>query len=169
MSEAGTLEKRDIVCVFGCVWVCFGVRERERACTFQLHACVFGFEVAAPAQPPPPPSSSSLRPSSQQCQCAWENMWGEEKEEQEGGDPAYLQPVADRSPLVAGQTPKIRYVQYLLWLGSCVPLKDVLLARLVTFLTCNNNPAFGRISLFENLVCCMIVPVHDSSTVSVSV
>lgn len=95
MSEAGTLEKRDIVCVFGCVWVCFGVRERERACTFQLHACVFGFEVAAPAQPPPSSSSSSLRPSSQQCQCAWENMWGEEKEEQEGGDPAYLQPVAD--------------------------------------------------------------------------
>ena len=101
------------VCVFACAhttdvydWVCVGMRLCVSiACTFQIHACVFGFEVAAPCQP----ASSTLRASHSRASVprgrGWENMRGESSKEQEG-DPAYLLPAADRSPLVQGKHPK---------------------------------------------------------------
>lgn len=79
-------KKKDTEHVCGCVCMCTYhrcVRLKhvegcvcERAHTFQLHVCVFGFKVAVPCQP----TSSAPLCFSQQSQCAcgrgWGNMWG---------------------------------------------------------------------------------------------
>ncbi len=127
-SEAGTEEKRDTVCVYVCVcvcvcmcvcvcvclrdlyvWMCLCVCVCvqgwvcERACTFQLRACVFGFEVwLLPASQSPPPSV--LLTAEPVCLGEGGRLGkhvGESPEEQEG-DPAYLLHAADWSQLVQG-------------------------------------------------------------------
>lgn len=144
LAEAGTEEKKDnmglFVCaqntdvlILLCVWdTCESVH------TFQLQACVFGFQAVASRQP-----TSSALCFSQHSQCAQRRGWKTrgEKPREPGGRPS-PPATADRSQLVQSRHPE--YNTFNICFGLvCVLLKNALEAWAVTFLTCNNYSTSG--------------------------
>ena len=103
------------------IWACVQGCVCKRACTFQLHACVFGFEVAACCQPVSSTLCASYSRASVPRGEAGKTCGGEPGGA--GGRPNLPAACSRAEPVGAGQTPKIRYLKYLLWLHLCVLLR----------------------------------------------